>query len=125
MRLRLALPLMILVTGCNSQPDSASAPGRAAGRYAGIGVFDAGRLWAQMAGSPKADGPAARIADDEHVIVVVDSHTGEIRQCGDHSGYCVATNPWSASAVGLPVKLAKHAADLAAEDKMAVEDKAK
>jgi len=67
-----------------------------------------------------ADPAAATIADDEHVIVVIDSHTGEVRQCGDHSGYCVAMNPWNGAGSGvpaLPAKLVKHAADLAAEDR--------
>jgi hypothetical protein len=61
------------------------------------------------------DATTAKIADDEHVIVVLDSHTGEVRQCGDHSGYCVATNPWTTSQATLPVRLSKHASDLAAD----------
>jgi len=88
------------------------------GRYAGIGTFDDGRLWEQMAGAPQSQDPtAARLADDEHIIVVLDSHTGEIRQCGDHSGVCVAMNPWSGKGapIVVPTKLAKHAADLDAE----------
>ena len=27
-------------------------------------------------------------------IVVVDSQTGEIRQCGNLSGHCIGMNPW-------------------------------
>jgi hypothetical protein len=67
------------------------------------------------------------LADDEHVIVVLDSHTGEVRQCGDHTGFCVAMNPWSADArtTGTPVTLAQHAADLAAQDKAEVADTTK
>jgi hypothetical protein len=65
-----------------------------------------------------SDPAAARIADDEHVIVVVDSHTGEVRQCGDYSGACIAMNPWArnGSPNAAPIRLTKHAADLAAED---------
>ena len=77
-------------------------------------MVEAGPVWQHMADAPKpADKAQATIADDAHVIVTVDSHTGEVRQCGDHSGYCVATNPWSGAAgQGLPVKLEKHAEDM-------------
>jgi hypothetical protein len=113
----------LLLLGCQKQAPvmgDANSP-KSPGRFAGIGVFDAGRLWQQMAtpsapGQPK-DPAAATLQDDEHVIVVVDSHTGEVRQCGDHSGYCVAMNPWSGTAVPsvLPAKMIKHEVDLIAE----------
>lgn len=113
----IGLAASCLLAGCSGASSPAPAGPRSQGRYAGIGVVDAGRLWAQMsgAGSP-SDPAAARLADDEHVIVVLDSHTGEVRQCGDYSGYCVAMNPWSGTPPSLPAKLAKHAADLADED---------
>jgi hypothetical protein len=101
-----------LLQGCG-EPAS-SVPGRNPGRFAGIGVFDAGQLWAEMTDAPNpSDDAAARIADDEHIIVVIDTHTGEVRQCGDLSGYCIAMKPWSGSAS--PVTLNKHAADLMEE----------
>jgi hypothetical protein len=78
-----------------------------------------------MTGSAAATDPAAaKLEDDEHIIVVMDSHTGEVRQCGDHSGYCVAMNPWAGdgSRMRLPVKLTKHAADLDAEARDAAAD---
>lgn len=112
--------LCALLTGCHQAPQAASNNVLHPGRYSGIGVFDAGRLWAEMSGpGSKADAATARLADDEHIIVVLDSHTGEVRQCGDHSGYCVAMNPWTRTGpqTTLPVKLAKHASDLAAEDR--------
>ncbi len=28
------------------------------------------------------------------MIVVDDSHTGNIRSCGDLTGYCIGMNPW-------------------------------
>lgn len=105
--------------GCGNQNAASTGP-RSPGRYAGIGTFEAGRLWQEAKDGPASkDSSAARLADDEHVIVVLDSHTGEVRQCGDHSGFCVAMNPWQASAVTTvtPVKLSKHAADLDAEEK--------
>jgi len=89
------------------------------GRYAGIGTFEPGRLWQQVEGAAATkDSKAARLADDEHIIVVLDSHTGEVRQCGDHSGVCVAMNPWARGApIAAPTSLTKHAADLDAEAK--------
>ena|SRR5438128_659854 len=106
-----------LLVGCDQQAAAPAGP-RSPGRYAGIGTFDAGRLWQQMKGTLNSqDAAAAKLADDEHVIVVLDSHTGEIRQCGDHSGFCVAMNPWAAGGTpeATPVRLTKHAAELDAE----------
>ena len=107
-----------MLSGCGESADYAATGAKASGRYAGIGTFDAGRLWAQMAGAAApSDTAAATLQDDEHVIVVIDSHTGEVRQCGDHSGFCVTMNPWSAQGprTGAPVKLTKHAAELDAQ----------
>jgi hypothetical protein len=103
----------IALAGCTKMDESAGETQRSAakGRYAGVGVFDAGRLWGKMIVPPgKGDDSTARLADDEHVIVVVDSQTGEVRQCGDHSGYCVSIAPWSAanSTPTLPAKLSIH-----------------
>ena len=106
-----------VLSGCG-EPVSGPSP-RASGRYAGIGTYDTGRLWGQMTGARASSDPAAaKLQDDEHVIVVIDSHTGEVRQCGDYSGFCVTMNPWKGqgSPVDTPVKLNKHAADLVAED---------
>ncbi|TRW17060.1 hypothetical protein [Glacieibacterium frigidum] len=104
----------LLVAGCNDKAGVATADGH--GRYLGLGTFAAGQLWSQMKVAPPADPDAATIGDDENVIVVVDSRTGEVRQCGDYSGYCVRSNPWAKSDVpAAPVALAKHAADLARE----------
>jgi hypothetical protein len=108
-----------LLAGCNKADEAYGTNPRAQGRYAGIGTFDAGRMWTQTAGIAEAkDAAAARIEDDEHIIVVIDTRTGEVRQCGDHSGVCVAMNPWSGEGPGLaaPVRLKKHAAELDAEE---------
>lgn len=69
----------------------------------------------KLAAKP-SDPATPTIADDEHVIVVIDSQTGEIRRCGDYSGVCVRSNPWAKPMVSdAPVALVKHAADLARE----------
>lgn len=122
--------LSILAIGCSlagcEQQGAVSGPGiKSQGRYAGIGTYDAGRLWSQMAGiEAPTDAAVAKLEDDEHIIVVVDSHTGEVRQCGDYSGICVAMNPWAGkgSRSATPVKLKKHAADLAAEDQANIDE---
>jgi hypothetical protein len=119
---RIAAPLLImllLLGGCHrGGAGGMSRPGRH-GRYAGIGVFEAGRLWSKMAVPNKsAAAQAATTADDEHVIVVVDTDTGEVRECGDYSGYCTAMNPWTqaiAPQQRMPVPVTAHAADLQAE----------
>jgi len=111
-----------ILSACN-RSNGAAAPGpRSPGRYAGIGTFDAGRLWRETAGAPSSkDSAAAKLDDDEHVIVVLDSHTGEIRQCGDHSGFCVAMNPWTAPGpTTVPVRLKKHAAEASTDDQASV-----
>jgi hypothetical protein len=108
-----------LLAGCDRGSGDISPPQRH-GRYAGIGVFEPGRLWSRMAVPKQANASqAATIADDEHVIVVFDSVSGEVRQCGDHSGYCVSMNPWRQApgpAQSAPVPLTAHAADLQRED---------
>ena len=124
----IAIACCVFASGCNRSPEAGANGSRSPGRFAGIGVFDAGRLWAEMTGSPsQPDAAAARLQDDEHVIVVLDSHTGEVRQCGDHTGFCVSMNPWTGTGtqVALPANLAKHASDLAKEDKANVQETAK
>lgn len=116
----LAVGTAALLAGCHGSVDTQTAAAR--GRYLGVGVFAAGELWSKMAVKPAADPTAATTADDEHVIVVVDSQTGEIRECGDYSGVCASFNPWTRAIAGeqvAPVKLTKHADALAAEARSA------
>ena len=127
MRISGAAALLIgcLLSGCGGAAEDPGTGARSPGRYTGIGTYDAGRLWAEMAGiATPSDAAAATLEDDEHVIVVIDSHTGEVRQCGDYSGICVVMNPWTGqgSRNSTPVKLEKHAADLAAEDQASLEE---
>lgn len=84
------------------------------GRYVGVGIYSPGDMWSKMAvaGSPK-EAAAARTSDDEQVIVVIDSDTGEVRQCGNLTGYCVGMNPWAkplTTSQAAPVALTEHAA---------------
>ena len=123
MRIRLAVPILValfLLGGCDRGSDGGGivrAPRH--GRFGGIGVFEAGPLWSKLAVTkPAGNAQAATTADDEHVIVVVDTDTGEVRECGDLSGTCAAFNPWTravASGQGAPVSLTAHAEDLARE----------
>jgi hypothetical protein len=111
----------IALSGCK-KPDAAPASSEAAAedpwwtgqaaRYQGVGLYAPDRLWTKMAAvaTPK-DAAAALVADDSQVIVVVDSRTGEIRQCGNRSGACVAMNPWDRKLVQpllTPVALTEH-----------------
>jgi hypothetical protein len=92
------------------------------GRYVGVGHYSPGPVWAQIAHADQPKDPAgSRLGDDDQIIVVMDSNTGEVRQCGNLSGVCVAMNPWSrpvAASQTAPVLLAKHADQLgkAAQD---------
>ena len=108
----------MFVGACDSAPDHPPPSGHQ-GRFLGIGVYSAGQLWSRMAAaSQPRDAAAANLGDDDHVIVVVDSRTGEIRQCGNYSGHCIGMNPWAGplgQGQAAPVPLTKHAADLARE----------
>lgn len=111
--------------GCQKAAESPAGPlfgsgGR--GRYLGVGVYSPGRMWAQLVRSetPPPDPARATLRDDELVIVVVDSATGELRQCGNLSGYCITMNPWTGAgaqtAPKAPAQLAAHLKDLEAQD---------
>jgi uncharacterized protein YceK len=116
-----------LLSGCHKLSDLAESKSqKSQGRYSGVGIFEAGKLWAQVSvpGSASPADPAqAKLADDDYIIAVVDSQTGEVRQCGNHSGYCVTMKPWaSTSTAHLPLKLTKHASDLAREEQVQTEN---
>jgi hypothetical protein len=98
---------------CHKPAATADAPLAARhGRYVGIGIYTPGTPWTKMvaAGSPQ-DTPAARAIDDQAIIVVTDSDTGEIRACGDLTGYCIGMNPWNKALVpsqAAPINLTEH-----------------
>ncbi len=97
------------LSGCNRAIDSGKVD---RGRYTGIGIYNPGRLWTKMiSAEPPSDPQAAQRIDDQVVIVVQDSITGEVRACGDLTGYCIGMNPWKsdlASSQVAPVKLTEH-----------------
>lgn len=45
-----------------------------------------------------------------------DSITGEVCQCGDHSGYCLAMQPWGSNVPRTPAGLDKHLAEITADE---------
>jgi len=103
---------LLMLGGCGARVAGADGSASHGGRYEGIGVYDAGRGWQHMAGEEKRGDARATFGKDEHVIVTVDTNSGEVRQCGDHSGFCVSMNPWT-RALGptqqLPVALTPEA----------------
>jgi hypothetical protein len=111
----------LALAGCNRHADI-DAPGHhAGGRYQGIGIYPADALWSRLTASDaNKDQTRALRADDGQIIVVVDSRTGEIRQCGNLSGYCVNMNPWTGplgADRSAPIGLSKHAEELTNETK--------
>jgi hypothetical protein len=109
------------LAGCQKAADGPMGGGHAHGRYAGVGLYPADRMWAQVAGAEASKDPAAaKLDDDQEIIVVIDSQTGELRQCGNFSGYCVGMRPWDkplAAPQAAPLRLSKHAAQLLPDDK--------
>jgi hypothetical protein len=102
------------LTGCGDRPQGRAEHRPGEGRYLGVGVYDADPLWQELAGVEQSGDPkAATLADDSEIIVVLDSVTGEVRQCGNRSGHCLAMNPWHGPAAPAPAALNKHATDLA------------
>jgi hypothetical protein len=98
------------LSGCDRPHLQSSAHGR----YVGIGIYNTGAQWTRMVGSdtPKVT-PAARTIDDQVIIVVEDTETGEVRACGDLTGYCIGMNPWKkmlGSSQMVPINLTEHMA---------------
>jgi hypothetical protein len=108
----------LLVAGCN-QGSAPTGPAPPHGRYAGVGIYQPLKAWTeQIQASAPSDRAAARLADDQAIIVVQDTVTGEVRACGDLSGYCIGMNPWKAplaAAQIAPVRLSRATADASAQ----------
>ncbi len=88
------------------------SPGEGRGRYVGVGIYTPTAQWRQLVGNQQPTLPAAaQRGDDQVILVTADSKTGELRACGDLSGYCVGFNPWKAPLGALqtaPVSVAAH-----------------
>jgi len=107
--------ILVGLTGCHRMDGTFNGGGPHHGRYAGIGLFSPGKIWAHLQSDASRDPAAAKPEDDDVVIVVVDSDTGEIRECGSYSGRCVSMNPWTqaiAPQQHTPVGVGAHAAEL-------------
>jgi hypothetical protein len=108
----IAVGVAACLGGCVRKAEDAASEASAHGRYSGVGTYVAGRLWRKMVVADQAKEPsAAKLLDDDQIIVVLDSHTGEVRQCGNLTGYCITTNPWTKSpsaSQAAPVKLTVH-----------------
>jgi hypothetical protein len=70
---------LLALAGCQKASTS-DGFGSGRGRYIGAGVYTPGRMWQQIVRSgPAANAASATLKDDEQVIVLVDSNTGELR----------------------------------------------
>jgi hypothetical protein len=86
------LALSMTLLGCHSPSPDASG---GHGRYVGVGIYGPGKQWTRMAAVQESkEAAAARPIDDQAIIVVSDTQTGELRACGDLTGYCIGFNPW-------------------------------
>jgi hypothetical protein len=118
----IALLSLMALAGCGKKADTAAEAasgifegGPKPGRYVGVGIYAPTGAWAKLVqAQPDQDPSNAHMADDQAVIVVVDSRTGEIRSCGDLTGYCIGMNPWRTPLVDsrkTPVSLREHVDD--------------
>ena len=105
----------LALSSCNLP--AASADGDQAnhhGRYAGVGLYGPSKQWTRLIANQQTKDPqAARPIDDQVIIVVQDTATGEVRACGDLTGYCIGMNPWKTALVSAqiaPIKLTDHVA---------------
>ena len=103
----LVFVLAVLLAGCG--PHLANAPHRGEGRFQGIGIGPAGDAWRKLADAPKpVSAKTANLADDDYLIVVTDTVTGEVRECGDRSGFCIQLRPWDKPAPSTPLLVTEH-----------------
>jgi hypothetical protein len=119
----LAVLAVFCVEGCKKADGGGTPNGGdpgAHGRYNGVGIYTPGQLWTKtVQATAPGDVAAAKTGDDQAIIVVVDSQTGELRACGDLSGYCVGMNPWKqalAKTQQAPVWLTEHESDIVAAE---------
>ncbi len=85
------------LAGCSKPAPTQASAAPPHGRYLGVGIYRPELAWTKVAPAHASTNPAAASPiDDQAVIVVTDSTTGEVRACGDLSGQCVGFNPWAA-----------------------------
>ena len=82
------------------------------GRYLGVGLYSPGKQWTHLVANQKPGSDAvARSIDDQVIFVVADSQTGELRACGDLTGYCIGMSPWKKALTTsqiAPINLTQH-----------------
>jgi hypothetical protein len=102
----------VALAGCKPAPAADLGGSSQRGRYAGIGIYSPETPWTRMVATQQAkETPAAKPIDDQAIIVVQDTVTGEVRACGDLTGYCIGMNPWKtplASSQVAPINLTEH-----------------
>jgi hypothetical protein len=112
----------LLAAGCNSPSETAGAGGHGRGRYSGIGIYTPSGLWTQQSDAAlPADKATAKLSDDDEIIVSIDGQTGEVRQCGNHSGHCISLSAWGPGSLKTPLTLSKHAEELAEDLRVELE----
>ncbi|HEY3811760.1 MAG TPA: hypothetical protein VGL66_00920 [Caulobacteraceae bacterium] len=94
-----ALVAAVALGGCHKISESLHGGQHAKGRYLGVGIYTPSDPWRRLQDAQQPN-KASKTANDQAVIVVVDSNTGELRACGDLSGYCVGMNPWQKDLTG-------------------------
>jgi len=113
----LLLAAMLALSGCKKMEAVTEGHSHGSGRYAGIGLYSPNRLWEKLTIKEEpGNTSAANLADDDMIVVTVDTKTGEIRQCGNLSGRCLASNPWKGTGLPLPANVSIHAAELSAQE---------
>lgn len=106
-RLAFGIALLLSLGGCDREGSYQPEDG---GRYRGIGIASPGKQWTKLADAPKpGDAKTATLADDDYVVFVTDSQTGEVRECGNRSGFCIRFQPWQRPAPLAPLALTNHA----------------
>ena len=119
MRKRLWITGLIALAGLGACKKPAEVAGRSGtqdshGRYEGLGLYSPSQQWTRIVASQQAkDTPAAKPIDDQVLIVVEDSVTGEVRACGDLTGFCIGMNPWKTALTAgqiAPINLTQHVA---------------
>lgn len=108
-----AMCMTISLAGCDPMAANAPSDAFSHGRYSGVGVFSAGKMWAHLkTGDVSRDLDSATVKDDESIIVIMDGKTGEVRECGNFSGFCTSIQPWTRVVSSTPTKLDAHASDI-------------